>query len=78
VYVGEEQADHDPDLVYLPDSHQITGSLTGANALENSLMLLQESLESAAALAQFEVSIKWLYKLFCIFLSRLKSENHIF
>lgn len=56
VYVGEEQADQDPDLVYIPDSHQITGSLTGANALENSLMLLQESLESGAALAQFDVS----------------------
>ncbi|XP_063421578.1 tyrosine-protein phosphatase 1-like isoform X7 [Mytilus trossulus] len=54
VYVGEEQADQDPDLVYIPDSHQITGSLTGANALENSLMLLQESLESGAALAQFD------------------------
>lgn len=58
MYVGEDQppGDPDPDLVYIPDSHQITGSLTGANALENSLMLLQESLESGAALAQFEVS----------------------
>ncbi|KAJ8313697.1 hypothetical protein KUTeg_008258 [Tegillarca granosa] len=44
----------EPDFVYIPESHQITSSATGANALDASLMLLQESLESGAALAQFD------------------------
>lgn len=56
VYVGEEQVE-EPDFVYIPESHQITSSATGANALDASLMLLQESLESGAALAQFDVSV---------------------
>ena len=44
----------EPDLVYDPDTHQIS-SASGANALEVSLKVLEESLESGAALAQFEV-----------------------
>ena len=55
MYVGEDVAE-EPDFVYIPESHQIT-TTAGANALEASLVLLQESLESGAALAQFEVSL---------------------
>lgn len=55
VYVGEE-AQEEPNLEYLPDNYQIIAPQgTGTNALEASLMLLQESLDSGAALAQFEV-----------------------
>ncbi|XP_061186056.1 tyrosine-protein phosphatase non-receptor type 4-like isoform X1 [Saccostrea echinata] len=55
VYVGEE-AQEEPNLEYLPENYQIIapGAGTGTNALEASLMLLQESLDSGAALAQFE------------------------
>lgn len=54
VYVGEE-AQEEPNLEYLPDNYQIIAPQgTGTNALEASLMLLQESLDSGAALAQFE------------------------
>ena len=53
VYVGEDQIE-EPAFDYLPETHQIT-TPGGANALEASLLLLQESLESGAALAQFEV-----------------------
>lgn len=52
-YVGEDTGE-EPEYVYTPETHQITASATGANALDSSLMLLQESLESRAALAQFE------------------------
>ena len=45
----------EPDLVYDPDTHQISSAATGANALEVSLKVLEESLDSGAALAQFEV-----------------------
>lgn len=55
MYVGEE-AQEEPNLEYLPDNYQIIAPQgTGTNALEASLMLLQESLDSGAALAQFEV-----------------------
>lgn len=54
VYVGEETQE-EPNLEYLPDNYQIIAPQgTGTNALEASLMLLQESLDSGAALAQFE------------------------
>ncbi|KAH9513348.1 Tyrosine-protein phosphatase non-receptor type 4 [Bulinus truncatus] len=53
VYVGEDQTD-EPDLTYIPETHQIASSASSANSLESSLMLLQESLESGAAIAQFE------------------------
>nr|XP_022305443.1 tyrosine-protein phosphatase non-receptor type 4-like isoform X3 [Crassostrea virginica] len=54
VYVGEEQAEEEPFLEYLPEHYQIIAPKTGTNGLEASLMLLQESLDSGAALAQFE------------------------
>lgn len=55
MYVGEETQE-EPNLEYLPDNYQIIAPQgTGTNALEASLMLLQESLDSGAALAQFEV-----------------------
>lgn len=54
VYVGEDQSE-EPDFTYIPETHQIASSSSSANTLESSLMLLQESLESGAALAQFEV-----------------------
>ena len=57
VYVGEEQAEEEPFLEYLPEHYQIIAPKTGTNGLEASLMLLQESLDSGAALAQFEVTI---------------------
>ncbi|XP_046328010.1 tyrosine-protein phosphatase non-receptor type 4-like isoform X14 [Haliotis rufescens] len=53
VYVGEDQSE-EPDFTYIPETHQIASSSSSANTLESSLMLLQESLESGAALAQFE------------------------
>ncbi|KAK3108379.1 hypothetical protein FSP39_006663 [Pinctada imbricata] len=52
VYVGEDPME-EPAFSYDPESLQIT-TPGGANALEASLLLLQESLESGAALAQFE------------------------
>ncbi|XP_056007257.1 tyrosine-protein phosphatase non-receptor type 4-like isoform X3 [Ostrea edulis] len=55
VYVGEEGPPEEPNLEYLPENYQIIAPQgTGTNALEASLMLLQESLDSGAALAQFE------------------------
>ncbi|XP_013061664.1 tyrosine-protein phosphatase non-receptor type 4-like isoform X1 [Biomphalaria glabrata] len=53
VYVGEDQTD-EPDFSYIPETHQIASSASSANTLDSSLMLLQESLESGAAIAQFE------------------------
>ncbi|XP_041367187.1 tyrosine-protein phosphatase non-receptor type 4-like isoform X2 [Gigantopelta aegis] len=52
VYVSEDQTD-EPDFSYVPETHVIASS-SNANTLESSLMLLQESLDSGAALAQFE------------------------
>lgn len=40
--------------MYDPETHQISSVTSGANALDMSLKLLEESLESGAALAQFE------------------------
>ena len=57
MYVGEEQTEEEPFLEYLPEHYQIIAPKTGTNGLEASLMLLQESLDSGAALAQFEVTI---------------------
>jgi len=57
----------EPEFGYIPESHQITTSAGGANALEASLVLLQESLESGAALAQFEVSCdKFILKIYYV------------
>ncbi|KAH3719339.1 hypothetical protein DPMN_062171 [Dreissena polymorpha] len=47
-------ADNEPDLVYVPETCMITAPSSGGNALESSLHLLEETLESGAALAQFE------------------------
>ncbi|XP_076468051.1 tyrosine-protein phosphatase non-receptor type 4-like isoform X7 [Babylonia areolata] len=52
VYVGEEPSD-EPEYTYIPETHQIA-STSSANSLDASLMLLQEGLESGAAIAQFE------------------------
>ncbi|XP_060555804.1 tyrosine-protein phosphatase non-receptor type 4-like isoform X1 [Ruditapes philippinarum] len=52
-YSGDDNSD-EPDFVYDPETHQISSATTGANALDLSLKLLEESLESGAALAQFE------------------------
>ena len=55
VYIGEESTE-EPDFQYIPDTHHITTSLPhGSDPLAGSLLLLAESLESGAALAQFEV-----------------------
>ena len=56
VYVGEDAAD-EPDFTYIPETHQIASSSSSANTLDSSLLLLQEGLESGAAIAQFEVSM---------------------
>ncbi|BFY98244.1 hypothetical protein BsWGS_01284 [Bradybaena similaris] len=52
-HISEDQAD-EPDFSYTPETHQIASSSSSANTLDSSLMLLQESLESGAAIAQFE------------------------
>ncbi|XP_064614139.1 tyrosine-protein phosphatase non-receptor type 4-like [Liolophura sinensis] len=52
VYLGEDTVE-EPEFMYIPETHQITSS-AGGNVLEASLILLQEGLESGAALAQFE------------------------
>ncbi|KAK6166375.1 hypothetical protein SNE40_023087 [Patella caerulea] len=52
VYVGED-ASEEPDFSYTPETHTIASS-NNSNTLQSSLLLLQESLESGAALAQFE------------------------
>ena len=58
VYIGEDAPD-EPDLQYIPDTHHITTTLPpGGDALAASLLLLEESLQSGAALAQFEVSLQ--------------------
>ncbi|XP_076460431.1 tyrosine-protein phosphatase non-receptor type 4-like isoform X3 [Babylonia areolata] len=53
VYMGEDTGD-EPDFTYIPETHQIASSSSSANTLESSLVLLQEGLESGAAIAQFE------------------------
>ncbi|XP_070210282.1 tyrosine-protein phosphatase non-receptor type 4-like isoform X4 [Littorina saxatilis] len=53
VYVGEDTAD-EPDFTYIPETHQIASSSSSANTLDSSLLLLQEGIESGAAIAQFE------------------------
>ena len=56
VYIGDDATDPEPDFVYNPDTHDITTALPpGSDPLSGSIMLLSESLESGAALAQFEV-----------------------
>ncbi|CAG5120348.1 unnamed protein product, partial [Candidula unifasciata] len=53
VQINEDPGD-EPDYSYVPETHQIASTSSSANTLESSLMLLQESLESGAAIAQFE------------------------
>ncbi|BFZ01359.1 hypothetical protein BsWGS_04397 [Bradybaena similaris] len=53
VQISEDPGD-EPDYSYIPETHQIASTSSSANTLESSLMLLQESLESGAAIAQFE------------------------
>jgi len=54
VYIGDETPE-EPDFQYIPDTHQITSSLPqGSDPLAGSMLLLQEGLDSGAALAQFE------------------------
>ena len=56
VYIGDDATDPEPDFVYNPDTHDIASTLPpGSDPLVGSIMLLSESLESGAALAQFEV-----------------------
>ena len=56
VYIGDETADNEPDFQYTPDTYHISTTLPpGGDPLSGSLTLLQEGLESGAALAQFEV-----------------------
>lgn len=53
VYVSEECQ---PDLQYIPDTHHIIAELPpGGDPLAGSMTLLRESIESNAAVAQFEV-----------------------
>ena len=55
MYIGEDTPD-EPDFQYIPDTHHITTTLPpGGDPLAASLLLLEESLQSGAALAQFEV-----------------------
>lgn len=65
VQIGEDPTD-EPDFSYIPETHQIASSSSSANSLESSLMLLQESLESGAAIAQFEVRTRWLPENVCV------------
>ena len=55
VYVGEDNLE-EPDFQYIPDTHHISSTVPHANQMAESLLLLQEGLESGAALAQFEVT----------------------
>ena len=70
VYIGEEQGE-EPDFQYIPDTQQICNNLPqGSDPLGGSLMLLQDSLDSGAALAQFEVRLLVICLLptgFCVF-----------
>ena len=57
VYIGDDTADTEPEFQYIPDTHHISTTLPpGGDALDASLLLLSEGLESGAALAQFDVS----------------------
>ena len=56
VYVGDDTGE-EPDFQYIPDTHGISSS-AHTDSLSGSLMLLQEALESGAAIAQFEVSVR--------------------
>ena len=58
VYVGDGIGE-EPEFSYVPETHQIASSASDANTLGPSLLLLQEALESGAAIAQFEV-VSWL------------------
>lgn len=53
VYISD---DCQPDLQYIPDTHRIIAVLPpGGDPLAGSMTLLRESVESNAAVAQFEV-----------------------
>ena len=74
VYIGDDGTDPEPDFVYNPDTHAITTSLPpGSDPLPASIMLLAESLESGAALAQFEVSTLTPGSELLLFLSRQRA-----
>ena len=60
MYIGEEMSE-EPDFQYIPDTHQYASNLPqGHSPLDGSLLLLNESLQSGAALAQFEVGLVWI------------------
>lgn len=67
-YLPEEEQDDQEGYEFELESFQISSG-GGVNALDNSLKLLEESLESNAAIAQFEVSTSWV--LFFVFNIRL-------
>ncbi|XP_013395604.1 tyrosine-protein phosphatase non-receptor type 4 isoform X4 [Lingula anatina] len=52
VYVGDDPVE-EPEFQYIPDTHHIS-TTTHGDVLAESLLLLQEGIESGAAVAQFE------------------------
>jgi tyrosine-protein phosphatase non-receptor type 4 len=52
VYLGEEV--EEPEFQYVPETPHISPLVPGTQALAQSMLLLEESLESGAVLGQFE------------------------
>ena len=55
VYVGEE-VEEEPIFQYIPESPRVPNGVPEKNALAESIMLLQDGLESGTVLQQFEVN----------------------
>lgn len=54
VYIGDDLPS-EPEFQYVPDAHQVSALLPpGHDPLAGSMLVLRESVESGAALAQFE------------------------
>lgn len=54
VYIGDDLPS-EPEFQYIPDAHQVSASLPpGHDPLAGSMLVLRESVDSGAALAQFE------------------------
>ncbi len=54
MYIGDDLPS-EPEFQYIPDASQVSANLpAGHDPLVGSMMVLRESLESGAALAQFE------------------------
>lgn len=59
MYVGEDL--EEPEFQYVPDVPHISSRIPQTDALSESMLLLSEGLESGAVIAQFEVSLIFIF-----------------